>query len=122
MKVLIVSHKPPFPVNDGGTHAMMQFLNLLLPFTDQIDYLFASTHKHHYEAGAFPEYENVKWINCPIDTRVKGHKIAHDIIRGDSPNLSRFRDADFRVLSQKMIESEGYDLIILEGIVQNEEV
>jgi glycosyltransferase involved in cell wall biosynthesis len=55
MKVLVVTHKPPFPKIDGGCLATAQIISGLEKLN--IDYQIAliSTNKHPFEVAAFPE-------------------------------------------------------------------
>ena len=66
MNVLILSHKPPFPIIDGGCFAMTQFLKNIssIETIEQIEYFSIHTHKHPLIPEDFPEpsEEMKQWV------------------------------------------------------------
>ena len=57
MNLLILSHKPPYPIVDGGCHAMDRFVrDLLKTFPSaKIHYLCIATQKHPFQANEIPK-------------------------------------------------------------------
>ena len=57
MNILILSHKPPYPIVDGSCHAMDRFLRDLLKTMPNvnIDYISIATQKHIFNAEKTPE-------------------------------------------------------------------
>ena len=57
MNILILSHKPPYPIVDGGCHAMDRFLrDALRAFPEaNFNYLSIATQKHDFDENEIPE-------------------------------------------------------------------
>jgi hypothetical protein len=84
MKVLIISHKPPFPVIDGGCLAMSRFLENIhsQKEIENITYLSLSTFKHPFERHEIPQkkFNKVTFIDKYIDTKLRPEKALKDLI------------------------------------------
>lgn len=120
MKVLIISHKPPFPIVDGGCLAMSRFLENIHSIEEigSITYFSISTHKHPFNYQEFPKEKlpKVDFKNSFIDTKLYPLKAFKDLVTGKSYNLSRFYNKKvFNSLSSLCLEN-NFDLIIFESL------
>ncbi len=74
MKVLFLSHKPPYPIVDGGCHAMDRMLrDFSFSYPNAtITYLSLETEKHPSDVKSIPpEFgSNIDFINTKISTRI----------------------------------------------------
>ena len=72
MNVLILSHKPPFPIIDGGCFAMTQFLKNIssIETIEKIEYFSIHTYKHPFITEEFPEIKNVNFSSSFVDTKI----------------------------------------------------
>ena len=72
MNVLILSHKPPFPIIDGGCFAMTQFLKNIssIETIEKIEYFSIHTHKHPFITEEFPEIKNINFSSSFVDTKI----------------------------------------------------
>ena len=62
MNLLILSHKPPYPVIDGGCHAMDRFIrDLLKTFpAAKIHYICIATQKHRFQVDESTNGEEIE--------------------------------------------------------------
>ena len=118
MRILIVSHKPPYPIIDGGCLAMARLLQdtLALPELSAIDYFCLATHKHPFVAEQFPTHPKLNVFSKSIDTRVKPMAALLSLLKQESYNLSRFYTAEVADALKKRDQEQHYDFIIFESL------
>lgn len=118
MKILIVSHKPPYPILDGGCLAMARLLSdtLALPGLEQLDYFSCSTHKHPFAAEQFPKHAKLNLFHHNIDTKVKPLPALYALFKQESYNLTRFYTAEITEALKKLDKQQHYDYIIFESL------
>jgi len=120
MKTLVIAHKSPFPVIDGGCFAMNVFLKNLqaIEKISQIDYLILSTHKHPFEKEDIPKEitKKVVFHRAIIDTKLYALSALKHLIQGKSYNLSRFYDKTVVVKLEALIQQNKYEYIFFESL------
>ncbi|MFM6935840.1 MAG: glycosyltransferase [Flavobacteriales bacterium] len=120
MRVLVLSHKPPYPIVDGGCLAMTRFLMDLseTPRIEHIDYVTLSTHKHPFEEKYYSDltFTNVTFQGIEIDTTLKVFPALKALLSGKSYHTKRFLSENVsRVLVEKL-RSNAYDIVICESL------
>ena len=74
MKALFISHKPPYPIVDGGCHAMDRMLrDFILAYPEAvISYVYFATEKHPGNTKKIPSEfkKNVDFIEISISTKI----------------------------------------------------
>ncbi len=120
MRLLILSHKPPYPIVDGGCLAMSRFLSdvCAIPSIQHIDYLTLSTHKHGFDVHAFEQVisSNIAFEGIPIDTRIKVIPAFFSLLTQQSYHTKRFFQENVKkVLHQKLNENH-YDILVFESL------
>ncbi len=120
MKVLVLSHKPPYPIVDGGCLAMSRFLMDLsdTPTIDQIDYLTLSTHKHPFDANAFQglNLPKVTFQGIEVDTKLKVLPALWCLLTKRSYHTKRFLDAKVSTLLKEKLSNSNYNAVIFESL------
>ena len=118
MRILYLTHKPLYPVVDGGCKAMLQFLKCLIHLNLEIDHLCLSTHKHPFSLDAYPEdlQKKINVENTPIDTAVKPRKVLKHLFLKKSYNIARFDSEEAHTKIRTKLRSNEYDFIILESL------
>ena len=120
MNILIISHKPPYPIIDGGCLAMSRFLENLkdIDIVERITHFSLSTYKHPFDIKSFPEKTLTKFefLNAKIDIRIKPVDAFINLVTGKSYNLSRFYNK--RIAEQLIIlcQAKRFDVIIFESL------
>ena len=118
MKVLVLSHKPPFPIIDGGCFAMTQFLKNLssIETIEQIEYFSIHTHKHPFVPEDFPEIKNVNFSSSFVDTKIYFIDALISIIKKKSYNISRFYSKSVKRELEQLCKKMNFDIVIFEGL------
>ena len=118
MNVLILSHKPPFPIIDGGCYAMTQFLknNSSIETIEQIEYFSIHTHKHPFITEDFPEIKNVNFSSSFVDTKIYFIDALISFIKFKSYNISRFYSKSVKKELEQLCKKMNFDIVIFEGL------
>jgi glycosyltransferase involved in cell wall biosynthesis len=117
MKVLLLTHKPIFPLIDGGCIAMHAFLQNLLHLGYDIQNLSISTSKHPFDLKNYPAeiQEKIKPESVFVNTKINVIKAFQALLKSESYNVSRFYSAQFEALLISKIKDSNLDFIILES-------
>lgn len=114
-KILILSHKPPYPKTDGGSIAMSQFLESCLDAGHQVDYLSMSTHKHKSKNP--PYAKGLKYKSILVDTRIKPIPlILNYFFSKESYILSRFKNTRFKNELLNILKKNNYHTVVFESL------
>jgi glycosyltransferase involved in cell wall biosynthesis len=118
MKVLVLSHKPPFPIIDGGCYAMTQFLKNLssIETIEQIEYFSIHTHKHPFVPEDFQEIKNVNFSSSFVDTKIYFIDALISLIKKKSYNISRFYSKSVKKEIEQLCKKMNFDIVIFEGL------
>ena len=120
MRILVLSHKPPYPIVDGGCLAMSRFLLDLCEMSriQHIDYFTLSTHKHHFEPVVFQSLDlpKVTFQGIEIDTKLKVIPALTCLLTNQSYHTKRFLDNKVSKILVDKLRSESYDVVIFESL------
>ncbi len=118
MKVLLLTHKPIFPLVDGGCIAMQEFMQNLLQLNFDIQHLSISTAKHPFDLSKYPLdiQQKIKPENVFVNTKISLVKAIIALIKQDSYNISRFYSSEFEKLLVAKLKNASFDLLILESV------
>ncbi len=118
MKILILSHKPPYPIIDGGCFAMTQFLKNMssIETIEQIEYFFIRTHKHPFITEEFPTIKNVNFSSSFVDTKIYIIDALISFIKFKSYNISRFYSKSVKNKLEQLCKKMNFDIVIFEGL------
>ena len=120
MNLLILSHKPPYPIVDGGCHAMDRFVrDLLKTFPSaKIHYLCIATQKHPFQANEIPEdlSKQITFSAVEISTRINPWAAFIHILKNKSYHVSRFKQSAILDKIVAILKKESFDYIFFESI------
>jgi hypothetical protein len=118
MNVLILSHKPPFPIIDGGCYAMTQFLKNIssIEKIEQIEYFSIHTHKHPFIPEEFPQIKNVNFSSSFVDTKIYLIDALISLMKKKSYNISRFYSKSVKKQLEQLCKKMNFDIVIFEGL------
>jgi hypothetical protein len=118
MNVLILSHKPPFPIIDGGCYAMTQFLKNIssIEKIKQIEYFSIHTHKHPFIPEEFPQIKNVNFSSSFVDTKIYLIDALISLMKKKSYNISRFYSKSVKKQLEQLCKKMNFDIVIFEGL------
>ena len=118
MKILILSHKPPYPILDGGCLAMARLLEDLLSLqkVSKISYHCIETSKHPFDRAAFLQHDKLTTTPHFVDTSVTIYGAILALLRQESYNLTRFKSSDVHASIRQDLKNEPYDFVIFESL------
>lgn len=120
MKVLFISHKPPYPIVDGGCHAMDRMLrDFSFSYSNaSITYLSIETEKHPYDINTIPPElgSKIDFIHSKISTKINPIAALIHLFNGKSYNISRFKKKSVSTLIKSLISKEKFELIVFESL------
>ncbi|MCB9246553.1 MAG: glycosyltransferase [Flavobacteriales bacterium] len=117
MKILQISHRVPYPLNEGGTIGIYNYTRGFSEAGCTVTLFALSARKH-----AMPEHEIRAALEpyCelhlfPINTDIKPIAALRSLLKGSSYNVDRFVHGEFMAALEKELTSTKYDLIQIEG-------
>jgi len=113
-KILILSHKPPYPKLDGGCIAIAQVLETLLEQGHQITFICMETDKH--PSANTLQHKNLSYKSVYVDTRVKVFGALKNLFSKQSYILSRFNQNVFNKELRHILQSNSFDTVIFESL------
>lgn len=118
MKILILSHKPPYPILDGGCLAMARLIEDLLSLqkVSKISYHTIETTKHPFESSSFLQHDKLKVTPHFVNTGVTLHGAILALLRQESYNLKRFKSTEVHAAIRRELQKESYDFVIFESL------
>ncbi|MCA1763487.1 MAG: glycosyltransferase family 4 protein [Cryomorphaceae bacterium] len=118
MKILQLTHKPPFPVKDGGCLAINQFSDTLVSLGIDLHVFSIATPKHPFKKDAFPKGYIAKnhFQSVFVDTSVNPVDAFVNLITRDTYHVSRFFSADVDMKLYDLLSRENFDIVLCESI------
>lgn len=118
MKILVVSHRVPNPLKDGGVIAMHSLLHGLKNAGAQVKLLCLNPKKDGVDAAKLPQYfyTDFGFEAFDIDTDIKATAAFANLFTSQSYHMVRFYNNGFAQLLAKTIDVGGYDIIHLESL------
>jgi glycosyltransferase involved in cell wall biosynthesis len=114
LKVLQITNRLPFPLNDGGNIATYNVTKYLNRFGHSVVLASLNTQKHYQDPSTLAHLAEVHTVD--LDTSVKPFGLFKGLFTSMPYNIKRFISPDFSVLLEKLVKEEKPDIIQLEGI------
>ncbi|MCO4819613.1 MAG: glycosyltransferase [Bacteroidetes bacterium] len=117
LKILQVSNRVPFPLNEGGTIGIYNYTKGFSEAGCSVT-LFALAAKKHHIDHQQAKVELTKYCTYhvyPIDTDVKPIPAFLNLFTNKSYNVERFYDSDFENALTQHLQNNQYDIIQIEG-------
>jgi len=118
MKVLQLSHKPPYPPKDGGCLAIDNISQGLINAGVELKIITIETSKHPFEKDRIPkDYIDKTGIESVfVDTKLNIVDAFSNLITQDSYNITRFFTPDFDHILMTELKKTEYDIVHLESL------
>lgn len=113
-KILIISHKPPYPKVDGGSIAIAQVLEALLEQGCHVTFLCMETDKHPSQTSITNTNLNFKAVY--VNTKLRIALAFSNMFTKKSYVLSRFNQKVFRKALKKILKTHTFDTILFESL------
>jgi glycosyltransferase involved in cell wall biosynthesis len=119
MRILIISHKPPYPPVDGGTLATLNMCLGLAKAGNNVTVLTLSTQKHPSSLEIIPNeikaLINFEIFHVNIKTNILGY-ILNFLFSLRPYNIERYINTPFKRLIKRILVNEKFDVVQLEGL------
>jgi polysaccharide biosynthesis protein PslH len=118
MKILVVSHRVPYPLKDGGVIAMHALLQGLHKAGVQVKLLCLNPKKDNVNTAELPQYffDDYGFEAIDINTDIKPVDAFTNLFTTQSYHMVRFMDNRFADLLKKTLAADSYDVIHLESL------
>jgi glycosyltransferase involved in cell wall biosynthesis len=113
-KILILSHKPPYPKSDGGCVAIAQVLESLEDMGHELTLLTMETHKHASDSINYPK--SLKRNSVFVDTQIGFFPAFKNLFEKQSYILSRFKHSNYADVLKNVLQTNTFDCIIFESL------
>ncbi len=117
MKILILSHRVPFPQNGGYSIVVCNTIRGLLRMGHEVS-LLALNNKAGLD-NCRPDDDIAEKLNYKIhriDTTVTVFQVAANLLQKTSFNIDKYFDEDFEDLIIKEVKTNNFDIIQFEGL------
>ena len=117
MKILQLSNRVPWPLNEGGTIGIYNFTKAFAEQGHEV-YLYCLDGLKHQTPIAQATAELSKYAKLhihPIDTDLKWNEAFKSLFKGGSYNVDRFENGSFRESLIQLLQKEQFDVVQLEG-------
>lgn len=118
MKILILSHRVPFPQNGGYAIVVANTIKGLVNEGHEVSLVALNAKRNSHESN-LPDEDLMGKINYrayDIDTTVTVLGVAMNLFKKTSFNVDRYYDPEFETLLIREIRNTEYDIIQFEGL------
>lgn len=117
MKILQVSHRVPYPLNEGGTIGIYNYTRGFYEAGHEVTLVALNGIKHQIDMDAARKAleQYCRFYVFDIDTTVKAYPALMNLLSGKSYNVSRFETPVLTRFLKTLLQSETFDLIQVEG-------
>lgn len=118
MKVLLLSNKAPYPPNDGSSIAIYNMAKGLAEAGAEVYLLTINTLKHYKPDEDVPKEfkQQTHYKSVKIDTNITPSGLVKNLFSNQSYFVSRFYNAAFNELLEKLLKQTSFDVVQLEGL------
>ncbi|MCS6823501.1 MAG: glycosyltransferase family 4 protein [Cytophagaceae bacterium] len=114
LKLLVLTNRIPYPLNDGGNIATYYVLSYLKKFGHSVTLAALNTSKHRQDPKVVADIAEVHTVD--IDTRITAKGLVGGIFKSIPYNVERFFSIAFANKLEKILNATRFDIIQLEGI------
>ncbi|MDB4924828.1 glycosyltransferase family 4 protein [Mucilaginibacter sp.] len=119
MKILILSHRVPFPQNGGYAIVVANTIKGLVNSGHEVSLVALNAKKNSHESH-LPDDDlmgKIKYRAYDIDTTVTLFGVAVNLFSNTSFNIDRYYDPEFEKLLIRELRNTNYDIIQFEGLL-----
>lgn len=113
LRILQISNRIPWPLNDGGNIATYNVARYLHRQGHSVTLASLNTLKHRQDPSQLKEIDAIHSVE--IDTSISILGLIKGIFSAEPYNVSRFKSLAFENLLLDLLEKESFDLVQLEG-------
>lgn len=116
MKILVLTLRIPYPLNDGGAIAMYRALEHLSAAGHEVTLAALNTKKHRQDPGVMDGAVS-RVVAVELDTTPNPFAALRSLLFSPLPyNVSRFYSRNFEEQLAELLEAESFDVVQMEGV------
>ncbi|MEN3039656.1 MAG: glycosyltransferase family 4 protein [Candidatus Kryptonium sp.] len=119
MKILILSHKMPYPPKDGGSIVTLNYAKELANLGCEVTILAMNTYKRKFEVDKIPEElkKLIKFYAVDVDTKIRLVYLFINIFQDVSYHIWRYgASSKYKNTLLEILNSDKFDIVQLEGL------
>ncbi|MEO7213239.1 glycosyltransferase family 4 protein [Mucilaginibacter sp.] len=117
MRILILTHRVPFPQNGGYPIVVGNTIKGLINHGHEVSLISLNVKKHTDKILEPDELlRKITYTEYDIDTRISWIEFVSNIFTKNSYNIDKYYDAGFEKLLVQNLKDNEYDIIQLEGL------
>jgi glycosyltransferase involved in cell wall biosynthesis len=118
LKILILTHRIPFPQNGGYAIVVANTIRGLVNLGHEVSLVALNAKRGHEEQLPDDELrDKINYRAYDIDTTVTIFEVAANLFSKTSFNINRYYDQDFETLLLRELRATAYDIIQFEGLL-----
>ena len=119
MRILQLTKKFPYPLNDGESIAVTFLAKALRDLGHEVSLLSMNTKKHFCDLGELPkDFDHYQSIETSyLDNSVNYFNVLSNFFTNKSFHVDRFITVDFRQKLIKILEENQFDMVFIETII-----
>jgi glycosyltransferase involved in cell wall biosynthesis len=117
VKILQISHRVPWPLNEGGTIGIYNYTKGFSKLGCEVTLLALDGKKHNTDINAAKKIlsQHGAFEVFPIDTDIKPWAAFVNLFRKESYNVKRFYNRAFDERIAELLQQQAFDVIQIEG-------
>lgn len=118
MRVLHLTHKPPYPSVDGGCKAMARLIDCLMECGCEVDHFTLYTDKHPFDLKAYPQKlaKKMRIYSEYVRTNISAIDAFRSLFTNHSYNINRFDTPGIHEQLRKLVTNNCYDAVIFDSL------
>lgn len=117
LKILILTHRVPFPQNGGYPIVVGNTIKGLISLKNEVSLLSLDVKKHSDRASEPDELlTKISYTEYAIDTHISFLEVISNLFTNNPYNINKYYDAGFEKLLVQKLKENAYDIIQLEGL------
>lgn len=118
MKILQLTNRVPFPLNDGGNIGVHYYTAGYLEAGISLSMLAMNTSRHYVDTKLLPEiYGQLDhFVTVDVNNDIKPIDALKSLVRGTSYNIVRFISKEVENALIRLLQQEKFDIVQMEGL------
>jgi glycosyltransferase involved in cell wall biosynthesis len=117
LKILILSHRVPFPQNGGYPIVVYNTIKGLVDLGHEVSLVALNARKNHQEIPEDAILDQIKYRAFNIDINVSVLEVALNLFSKTSFNIDKYFDPEFERLLIREVRLNNYDIIQFDGLM-----
>jgi len=117
LKILILSHRVPFPQNGGYPIVVYNTIKGLVDLGHEVSLVALNAKKNHQEIPEDAILDQIKYRAYNIDINVSVLEVALNLFSKTSFNIDKYFDPEFERLLIREVRLNNYDIIQFDGLM-----